>query len=187
MINKVKVEAARQNYKFDAKFSSCACSRSLRCRRNTKMISSRSKSSTCSTQTTFGSGESHNCIYCLALSCIRSICWYLNIFQPSCNSKTCGWADSWYGDHCQPKGDQPYLERYSQKIWKFSMTSVMRRRTAPPSVMALFPINSFALFFSSPIESYIYERDFTLGPKNISFKFSYNWFMLRLLWPLTAN
>ena len=67
MINKVKVEAARQKHKFDAKISSCACSRSLRCPRNTKMISSRSKSSTCSTQTTFGSGESHNCIYFLAL------------------------------------------------------------------------------------------------------------------------
>ena len=59
------------------------------------------------------------------------------------------------------------------------------RGPTPPPLMAKFPDIFLPHFFSFAIESYIYETDFTL--KNITFKSSYNWFIIDIHQQLMAN
>ena len=67
------------------------------------------------------------------------------------------------------------------------MTFAIKRRTPPAPFMALFPTYFLPHFFSFAIESYIYTH---VSVKNITFKSSYNWFIIDIhqqLRPLTAN
>ena len=80
-------------------------------------------------------------------------------------------------------------DRRKQSKWKFKMDFSIRRRPPPPPVMDIISNH----FFSFAIESYITYMKRILhlvSIKNITFKYSYNWFKIDIhqqLWPLTAN